>query len=97
MPAIESPPPGAHARASRQRKRKEPEVVDERTARLQKRMVSLTLVNVGAHFYELWCSNSSWMKGKPQFVGKIGPNDRTGGTVHRATLVLCIAVNSGNP
>ena len=34
--------PGAAARAARQRKRKaEPEVVDERTQRLQKRMVRI--------------------------------------------------------
>ena len=39
MPVIEAAPLGAHARTNRQRKRKEPDVVDERTARLQKRMV----------------------------------------------------------
>lgn len=39
MPEIEVPVAGVHSRAGRQRKRKEPEVVDERTARLQKRMV----------------------------------------------------------
>lgn len=40
MPEIEVPVAGVHSRAGRQRKRKEPEVVDERTARLQKRMVN---------------------------------------------------------
>lgn len=43
MPEIEVPVAGVHSRAGRQRKRKEPEVVDERTARLQKRMVRFTL------------------------------------------------------
>lgn len=41
MPEIEVPTAGVHSRAGRQRKRKEPEVVDERTARLQKRMVTV--------------------------------------------------------
>ena len=49
-----SPSPGPSAAATdeeqggikraRQRKRKEPEVVDERTARMQKRMVSLSVL-----------------------------------------------------
>jgi len=37
-PPASAPPPPA-PRAGRQRKRKDPDVVDERTARLQKRMV----------------------------------------------------------
>lgn len=52
MPAIEIPTAGAHSRVSRQRKRKEPEIVDERTARLQKRMVSTF---IGRMYYVNTC------------------------------------------
>ena len=54
MPEIEVPVAGVHSRAGRQRKRKEPEVVDERTARLQKRMVCLSSQQPCADYASFW-------------------------------------------